>query len=52
MKPRVTMSNTLIEGRLPKERLSMLMQALLAVANGRSSMEEAFHYYRRNEDLA
>lgn len=52
MEPRVTISNTLIGGRIPKDRVALLMQALLAVANSREGMEESFQYYRRNEDMA
>ena len=49
---RVTMSNTLIEGRLKKERMSLLMKSLLAVADSRILAEDRFAYYRRCENLA
>ena len=52
MNPRVTMSNTLIEGHLPKDRLPLLLQALLTLSTGRSPMEESFEYYRQSEEMA
>ncbi len=48
----VNMSNTIISGDLPKERVSLLLKSLLAVANERSRDEEAFDYYRNSEYLA
>ena len=52
MNPRVTMSNTLIEGHLPKDRFPLLLQALQALSAGRSPMEESFEYYRQSEEMA
>lgn len=52
MEPHVTMSNTLIEGRLPKDRMPLLMQALLAVANSRLSDEDTFPYYKECEEMS
>lgn len=52
MQTRVTMSNTLVEGRLPKDRLRMLMRSLLALANSREGIEDAFPYYAECEELA
>lgn len=52
MDPRVTISNTLIEGHLPEEKISLLFQALQALSSGRSPMEESFEYYRKSEELA
>ena len=52
MDMRVTMSNTLIEGNLPKERMSLLMKSLLALANDRRLAEDRYAYYRRCENLS
>lgn len=52
MDMRVTMSNTLIEGNLPKERMSLLMKSLLALANDRRLAEDGYAYYRRCENLS
>ena len=52
MEMRVTMSNTLIKGNLPKERISLLMKSLLAFANGRSLAEDRYAYYRKCENLS
>lgn len=48
---RVTMSNTLMEGRLPKDEMSLLMKSLLAVANQRELSEDAYPYYRQCVNL-
>ena len=52
MNPRVTMSNTLIEGHLPKDRIPLLLQALQTLSTDRSPMEESFEYYRKSEEMA
>ena len=52
MNPRVTLSNTLIEGHLPKDRMPLLLQALQALSASRSPMEESFDYYRKSEEMA
>ncbi len=52
MNPRVTLSNTLIEGHLPKDRMPLLLQALQILSSSRSAMEESFDYYRRSEELS
>ena len=49
---RITMSNTLVEGRLPKAEMPLLMKSLLAVANQRKLSEDAYPYYRQCENLA
>ena len=52
MDPVVTMSNILVEGHLPKDRIELLLQSLLALADTRSDMKEAFPYYRKSEEAA
>ena len=52
MNPRVTLSNTLIEGHLPKDRVPLLLQALQILSSSRSPMEESFDYYRKSEEMA
>lgn len=52
MNPRVTMSNTLIEGHLPEDRIVLLFQALQALSTKHSPMEESFGYYRKSEEMA
>lgn len=52
MEPRVTMSNTLLEGHLDKDRIPLLMQSLLALTSGRIPSEETFDYYRKCENLS
>ncbi len=49
---KVNMSNTMISGSLPKDRMALLLHAILAVANSRDSDEEAFSYYKKSEYLA
>lgn len=48
MEPVVTLSNVLVEGHLPKDRIPLLLQALLALANTRTDMQEAFPYYKES----
>ena len=52
MDMRVTMSNTLVQGHLPKERMALLMRSLLALANRRELSEDRFPYYRQCENLS
>ena len=52
MTPRVTMSNTLIEGHLPKDRMPLLLQALQILSSARSPMEESFDYYKKSEEIS
>lgn len=52
MDMRVTMSNTLVEGNLPKERISLFLKSLLALANGRGLSEDRYAYYRKCENLS
>lgn len=52
MEPRVTMSNMLIEGHLPKDRISLLLQSLQSLSGSIQPMEESFGYYRECEELA
>lgn len=49
---RVTLSNTLISGELPRNRMQLLMRALLSFANARTADEDSYAYYRKNEQLA
>ncbi len=48
----VNMSNTMISGHLPKDRMSLLLRALLAVANERTGDAEDFEYYKKSEYMA
>ena len=52
MKPRVTISNTLIEGHLPKDRMPLLLQALQVLFTECSPMEESFEYYRKSQEMS
>lgn len=52
MDMKVTMSNTLVEGYLPKEGMPLLMKALLALANKRELSADRFPYYRQCENLS
>lgn len=52
MDMKVTISNTLVEGHLPKERMPLLMKALLALANSRELSEDRYPYYRQCENLS
>ena len=52
MEPRVTMSNTLIGGHLRKDRIPLLMKALLALSLDHSPMDESYSYYRDCEEAA
>ena len=52
MTPRVTISNTLIEGHLPKDRMPLLLQTLQALSTGRSPMQESFEYYKKSEEMS
>lgn len=52
MNPRVTISNTLIEGHLPKDRFPVLLQALHAISADRSPIPESFEYYKKSEEMA
>jgi hypothetical protein len=52
METRVTLSNTLIRGQFPKDRLHFMLRAMLALANEREAMPEAYPYFRDCEELA
>jgi predicted Zn-dependent peptidase len=52
LEARVTLSNTVVEGQLPKEKMSLLMRALLALANEREGLSQAYPYYKAGEELA
>lgn len=47
----VSMSNTMISGEAPEERMHLLLRSLLAVANERTRNDEAFGYYKESEYL-
>ena len=51
MEARANLSELCISGMAPKNRMPMLLRALLAVANNRSSDQEEFEYYRKTEAL-
>lgn len=46
MDVKVNLSNTLIRGNLPYDRVRLLLRSLLALANERTPDEEAFDYYK------
>lgn len=46
MNVKVNLSNTMIRGNLPYERVGLLLRSLLAMANERTPDEEAFNYYK------
>ncbi len=48
----VNMSNTMVSGSLPKEKMPLLLRSLLLLANERTSDEAAFDYYKRSEYMA
>ncbi len=48
----VSMSNTMISGSLPENRIQLLLRSLLAVANARTPDEASFAYYRDCEYLS
>ncbi len=48
----VSMSNTMIDGSLPKNRMQLLLRSLLALTNARTPDEEAFNYYIKSEYMA
>ncbi len=48
----VNMSNTMVSGSLPKEKMSLLLRSLLLLANERTPDEAAFDYYKRSEYMA
>lgn len=52
MDARITLSNILIGGSLPKDRISLLMRALLALANERTGNGDAYPYYMDCTELA
>jgi hypothetical protein len=47
----VSMSNTMISGEAPEERMHLLLRSLLAVVNERKGNDEAFRYYKESENL-
>ncbi len=48
----VTLSNVLIGGSLPKDNISLLMRALLALANERTGDGDVYPYYKDCTELA
>lgn len=48
----VSMSNTMVGGHLPEERMQLLLRSLLAVTNQRTRDDRTFNYYKESEDLA
>lgn len=52
MNTRVTLSNVLINGELPRDRIQLLLRALLSFVNERTLDEDAYSYYKEKEKLA
>ena len=52
MDTQVTLSNTLVSGYAPEEKVRLLMKSLLALASCRRPDEAAFKYYMECNDLA
>ncbi len=48
----VSVSNMMISGDLPKDRMTLLLRSLLAMANGTTADDAGFDYYRKSEYLA
>ncbi len=48
----VSMSNMMVSGSLPKERMRLLMRSLLALANGMTPDQTVFDYYKKCEYAA
>lgn len=48
---KVNLSNTIVSGRLPKDRIDLLTHALLAVANSREHDADSYRYYVRSQEL-
>lgn len=51
MRSEVNLSNTIISGSLPEDKVELLMRTLLAVANEREPDMEAYEYYRNSVDV-
>ena len=51
MNTTVNLSNTLVSGYAPENRMSLLMRSLLALASDRRPDDEAFKYYMKCNDL-
>ncbi len=49
---KVNMSNTMISGSLPYDRMRLLLRSLLAIANGTTPDESAFEYWKECEYMA
>lgn len=52
MQTRVNLSNTLVNGYAPKEKMGLLMKSLAALARDRRPDKSAFSYYMACEELA
>ena len=52
MDPVVTLSNMLVSGHMPKDRMQLLLQSLLALANTREDMPESFPYYMKSVEAS
>ena len=52
MTPSVSLSDIRICGGAPSSKITLLLKALVSLANSRETDPEAFRYYKRNEALA
>ncbi len=48
----VSVSNMMVSGDLPKDRMTLLLRSLLSMANGTTADKDGFEYYRESEYLA
>lgn len=51
MDTKVNLTNTMVSGKVPKNRMQLLLRSLLAFANERRPDSTAFSYYVRSEKL-
>lgn len=52
MNVKVNLSNTMIGGSLPSDRIRLLLRSLLAMANERTPDEDTFNYYKESGYLS
>ena len=52
MNSSVSLSDLRVFGGAPSSKLTLLMKALVSLANSRETDPDAFHYYKRNEALS
>lgn len=51
MEMKVNLSNTMIGGHAPKDRMHLLFRSLLALTSGRTRDDDGFSYYKECENL-